>query len=109
MISGLFVMILALGFDLSQIAAIGSIAILFVHGVTHLGHLRRIDETGALPRWSRRRRSPASVPSGIALLYLSREAPSVIALLGLLGASALALELALQRLRGREVRGRVPR
>ncbi|MEZ4355237.1 MAG: APC family permease [Myxococcota bacterium] len=108
-ISGLFVMILALGFDLSQIAAIGSIAILFVHGVTHLGHLRRIDETGA----SRALVATAALTSfgamGIALLYLSREAPSVIALLGLLGASALALELALQRLRGREVRGRVPR
>ena len=46
-ISGLFIIISLLLFNLSEIAAIGSISILFIHTVTHIGHLRLIAETGA--------------------------------------------------------------
>lgn len=46
-ISGILVILLSLLFDLSEIAAIGSISILFVHAVTHIGHLRIISKTGA--------------------------------------------------------------
>ncbi len=48
-ISGLLVIVLTLLFDLSQIAATGSILILSIHTVTHLGHLKLINETGASP------------------------------------------------------------
>ncbi len=34
-------------FDLTQIAAIGSISILFIHAFVHIGHLLRIKKTGA--------------------------------------------------------------
>lgn len=47
LISGMIVIALGLLLDLSQIAILGSISILFVHGVTHIGHLRVIRETGA--------------------------------------------------------------
>jgi amino acid transporter len=46
-ISGLLVVLLSLLFDLTQIAAIGSISVLFVHAVTHIGHLKIITKTGA--------------------------------------------------------------
>ena len=47
LVSGLLTIVLSLLFDLSEIAAIGSISILFVHTVTHIGHLKIISETGA--------------------------------------------------------------
>jgi predicted lysophospholipase L1 biosynthesis ABC-type transport system permease subunit len=38
---------LHIAFDLSDIAAVGSISVLFVHAVTHVGHLRIISKTTA--------------------------------------------------------------
>ncbi|MCB1672672.1 MAG: APC family permease [Gammaproteobacteria bacterium] len=46
-ISGTFVILLTLLFDLSIIAAVGSISVLFVHTVTHVGHLKIIARTAA--------------------------------------------------------------
>lgn len=46
-ISGILVIVLSLMFDLSVIAAVGSISVLFVHAVTHVGHLRIISKTTA--------------------------------------------------------------
>lgn len=46
-ISGILVIVLSLLFDLSVIAAVGSISVLFVHAVTHVGHLRIISKTSA--------------------------------------------------------------
>jgi len=46
-ISGVFVIVLSLMFDLTVIAAVGSISVLFVHAVTHVGHLRIISKTSA--------------------------------------------------------------
>lgn len=46
-ISGILVIVLSLAFDLSVIAAVGSISVLFVHAVTHVGHLRIISKTTA--------------------------------------------------------------
>ena len=46
-ISGMLIIILSLIFDLSEIATIGSISILFVHTITHIGHLKVRSETKA--------------------------------------------------------------
>jgi amino acid transporter len=46
-ISGLLIIVLSLVFDLSEIATIGSISILFVHTITHIGHIKIISKTGA--------------------------------------------------------------
>lgn len=46
-ISSLFIIVSLLLFDLSEIAAIGSISILFIHAITHIGHLKLIKETKA--------------------------------------------------------------
>ena len=46
-ISGILIIVLSLFFDLTEIAAIGSITVLLVHGITHIGHLKIISKTGA--------------------------------------------------------------
>jgi amino acid transporter len=46
-ISGILIIVLSLFFDLSEIAAIGSVTVLLVHGITHIGHLKIISKTGA--------------------------------------------------------------
>jgi len=46
-ISGILVIVLSLLFDLTEIAAIGAISVLFVHAVTHIGHFKIISSTGA--------------------------------------------------------------
>jgi amino acid transporter len=46
-VSGILIIVLSLLFDLSEIATIGSISILFIHTVTHIGHLKIASKTGA--------------------------------------------------------------
>jgi amino acid transporter len=48
-ISSLIIVTLAVSFDLSSIAAIGAISMLLIHMTTHVGHLRLLKETGAVP------------------------------------------------------------
>jgi len=107
LITGALVAVLTIGFDLSEIAAIGSISILFVHGITHLGHLRRTGETGAKP-WLVVLAALVSFGAmALALLYVSRTAPGVVCLLVAFGLLAVALEWVLQRFASREVRARI--
>ncbi len=49
LISLLLIIILTLFLDLSQIAAVGSLAILTLHCVIHIGHFKVIHKTGASP------------------------------------------------------------
>jgi len=80
-ISGFFIIILSLLFDLSEIAAIGSISILFIHTVTHIGHLKIIAKTGA----SRILVSLAALLSFsamlLALIYVGKESENIISIL----------------------------
>lgn len=46
-ISSLAIMIMAVFFDLSSIAAIGAISTLIIHMIVHIGHLRLLAKTGA--------------------------------------------------------------
>ena len=46
-ISAVFLVFLILFFDLKEIAAIGSISMLFVHALVHTGHLFKRKHTGA--------------------------------------------------------------
>ena len=48
-ISSMAILIMAVFFDLSAIAAIGAISTLFIHLTVHVGHLRLLDKTGASP------------------------------------------------------------
>ena len=48
-ISAVFIALLVLFFNLQEIAAIGSISMLFIHALVHIGHLFKRKETGASP------------------------------------------------------------
>ncbi len=106
LISGVIVVVLSLLFDLSEIAAIGSISILFVHAVTHLGHLRLASETGA-SRWMVALAAALSLLAmALAVIYESGQSGHVIdVLLGFVAVSA-GSEFLLQKLGGKTL---VPR
>ena len=106
-ISGIFILIVSLLFDLSDIAAIGSILILFVHTVTHVGHLKLISETGG----SRLLVFMAAILSFsamvLALIYVSKEADHVIIILvGFVFVAAFA-ELLLKKIAKKEIKTRI--
>jgi len=106
-VSGILVMILALLFDLSEIAAIGAISVLFVHAVTHIGHLRIISKTRA---------SYVLVVCAIilclaamvlALIYVSKQSNQIaFVLLGFLGIAA-STEFILKKTHKRAVKPRI--
>jgi len=99
--------VIALAALVSTASAIGSISILFVHGVTHIGHLRRTSETGA----SRFVVALAALASfgamALASIYVSRVSPEVVVLLIGFVTFSFGLEFALQRWMGRKILPRV--
>jgi amino acid transporter len=107
-ISGLLVIVLSLLFDLSQIAAIGSISILFVHAVTHLGHLRLAGETGASRLLVGLAALLSLVAMVLALVYVSRRAGNVIQVLVGFVLVAAMTEFLLQKISHRRVHPRIP-
>lgn len=108
-ISALIAALLALGLDLAEIAAIGSISVLLVHGVTHAGHLRLLDETRARAPLVALAAILAFGAAGMAFVYVSRELEqAAVLLIGFLAAAVLT-ELALRTLAGKRVRARLPR
>lgn len=106
-ISGLLVIVTALLFDLSEIASIGSISILFVHGTTHAGHLKLIARTGA----SRLLVAAACVASfvamGLAIVYVARSSDHVIPVLAGFVLVAVVTELVLETVGKRSTRPRI--
>ncbi len=108
-ISGILVIILSLSFNLGEIAAIGSISILFIHAVTHLGHLKLVQHTQA----SRLLVGLAAIFSlaamALALIYTQRFSQHVIGVLIGFVALAMATEIFLQKLLQREIRPRIKR
>jgi amino acid transporter len=106
-ISALFVIALTLFFDLSAIAAIGSISILFVHGVTHLGHIGVRRETGAPLSIVISAAVSSFAAMLLAITYVTKTNPSVVWVLATLLATGVLAEIVLQRAFGRYVRSRV--
>jgi len=107
-ISSLLIVVLAVVFDLSKIAAIGSIAVLLVHGIVHLGHLFQTTETGA----SRVLVVLAVVATfgalTVASVYLVGNSPQVLLLVVAFVAVAFAMEFFLRRVHRRIVGIRTP-
>ena len=106
-ISSAFILILALFFDLSEIAAIGSVSILIVHFVVHVGHLRLLRETGAFGLLVVVAALTNLAAIGLSTIYLSGKSPHLLILVGVLFALAVLIELSLRLLTGRSVRPRV--
>jgi amino acid transporter len=106
-ISGMLIIVLSLLFDLSEIAAIGSISILFVHAVTHIGHLKIVSETGA----SRLLVLLATVFSllamVLALIYVSKESNQIITILAGFVIAAATTEILLQKILHRKISSRI--
>jgi amino acid transporter len=106
-ISGVLVVVLSLLFDLSEIAAIGSISVLFVHAVTHIGHLKIIVKTGASSVLVLIAAVLCLTAMVLALVYVSGKSSQVgLILLGFL-LIAGSTEFFLQKIYKREVRPRI--
>ena len=107
-ISSVLIALLAIFLDLGEIAAIGSISVLLVHGITHLGHLRKLAETGA----SRLLVVLALVATlgavALSLVHLGRHDPLIIGLLAGFIALSVLMELSLRIVLRRTVRTRTP-
>ena len=106
-ISGVLVIILSLLFDLSEIAVIGSISILFVHTVTHIGHLKIIDKTGASRLMVFLSVTFSFLAMLLSLIYVSRNSGHIIIILIAFVVVASVLEMALQRISKRQVKPRI--
>ena len=105
-ISSVVIVALTVFFNLSEIAAIGSVSILIVHCTVHVGHLRLLRETGA---------SMALVVLAVvsnltaivlASWYLGRHSPTLLFYVVGFFAIAAAVELVLRQVTGRKVRAR---
>ena len=106
-ISGLLVIVLSLLFDLTQIAAIGSISVLFVHAVTHIGHLKIIAKTGASAFLVFMATMLCLAAMALALIYVNQQSHQVsLILLGFLIVAG-TIEYLLQTLNRREVKPRI--
>lgn len=106
LISSVFIMLLAVTFDLSEIAAIGSLCILLVHAVVHLGHLRKCHETGASRLMVALALTASLTAMGLAGYYEMQRSPHVIYLFCIFILIAVATELILRRKTGRTVKAR---
>jgi len=106
-ISGILIIILSVLFDLSIIAAIGSISILFVHTVTHVGHLKIIAKTGASPILVLMAGLLSFSAMLLALVYVGRESGYIIPILVGFIVVAAVTEFSLQKIAKREIRPRI--
>jgi amino acid transporter len=106
-ISGILVIILSLLFDLSEIAAIGSISILFVHTITHLGHIRIIRKTDASLVLVLIAAILSLIAMVLAFVYVSRSSGHVAYILVGFILVAAATEIALQTIMKREIKPRI--
>jgi amino acid transporter len=106
-VSGIFVIVLSLLFDLSEIASIGSVSLLFIHAVTHIGHLKLASKTGA----SRPVLILAIVFSLgamlLSLIYIGKSSDSILLALVCFAGLSVFSEIFLQKVFGREIRLRI--
>jgi amino acid transporter len=106
LVSAFIIILLAVFFDLSSIAAIGALSMLIIHMTTHIAHLRLLKETGAVPSLV----VLAVVADAGAILlgayYLSAASPMLLVWIGVFFAVAAGLEIALHRITSRSVRTR---
>ena len=106
-ISSALILILSVFFDLSEIAAIGSVSILMVHFVVHAGHLRLLRKTGAIGLLVVMAALTNLAAIVLSAVYLSGKSPHLLILVGSLFALAVLIEVSLRLLTGRSVRPRV--
>jgi amino acid transporter len=106
-VSSFIIVVLAVAFDLSSIAAIGAVSMLTIHMTVHIGHLKLLNETGARPSLV----VLAIIANAAAILlgayHLSKSSPGLLVWIAGFILIAFALELVLHRFgAGRSVRPR---
>ena len=106
-ISGILIILLSVLFNLSEIASIGSISILFVHAITHIGHLKIISETRASRSLVLLAAVFSLVAMALALVYVSRESGHVVSILAGFFIVAASIEFSLRVITKREVKPRM--
>ncbi len=108
LISGMAIIVLSLLFDLSEIAAIGSISILFVHAITHIGHLKLLKQTKGSMLMVLFAAIFSLLAMVLALVYTSKSSDKVaLVLFGFVVVSMLT-ELILQRFNNKKTPVRTP-
>ena len=106
-ISSAAILVMAVFFDLSAIAAIGAISTLVIHMIVHVGHLRLLNKTGAA-LWLIVLAIGVNFGAVIlSVIYLSGQRPSILLWIGGFFAMAFAVELLLRLLTGRVVLKRI--
>jgi len=108
LISGLLVILLGLWLDLTEIAVLGSISILFVHAVTHIGHLRVISKTGASPLLVAVSAVLSFTAMLLALFYQSHQSYKVLWMLSAFVVFSFLAEYILQQFTRRKITPRTP-
>jgi len=106
-ISGVLIIVLSLLFDLSEIAAIGSISILFVHTVVHIGHMKIISETGGSLFLVFIAAMLSAIAMVLALIYVSKSSGHVVYILVAFVLIASITEAVLQKIVRKEIKSRV--
>jgi amino acid transporter len=107
-ISAGLIILLGHTFDLSEIAAVGSITILVVHLMVHFGHLRLLHETGASLILVLAAIVLILVAIVFALAYALQSLPHVLWLVAAGLAAAAVIEAVLYRVTGRRIQTRTP-
>jgi len=107
-ISAGLIILLGHAFDLSEIAAVGSITILIVHLVVHVGHLRLRRETGAPLAMIVLAIGLTLGAIGFASAYALQSSPHILWLVAGSLVTAFLAEGLLHRLTGRRVQTRTP-
>ena len=106
-ISGLIIIVFTLLFALSEVAAIGSISILFIHAVTHIGHYKLAAQTGASRFLIILAAGFSLLAMALALYYASQHKGHVVSVLVGFVAVSVAAEVLLQKLTGRTIKSRI--
>ncbi len=103
MISSLAIMIMAIYFDLSSIAAIGAVSTLIVH----IGHLRILKKTGAAMGLVLAAIIVNFAAIVLSAIYLSNSQPTILAWIGVSFLLAFAVEIGLRLVTGRIIVKRI--
>ena len=106
-ISGVLVIVMSLLFKLNEIAAIGSISVLFVHAVTHLGHFKVINRTGASKILVLLAFLSCAIAIVLSLSYVYGRSSHIIVILCAFLVIAVVTEVLLQKVKNRQVKPRI--
>jgi amino acid transporter len=105
-LSSFMIIMLAVFFDLSSIAAIGALSMLIIHMTVHIGHLRLLGETGAMPALVVLAIAANAGAIAMGAYHLAGISPMPLVWIGTFFALALAIEMALNRITARSVKPR---